>query len=106
PPRDANLRTVRASAELTTSEDVLTALAEVEEPSPDEPGPDYAMVLVDMQNDFMNRDAPHVRHGMIDPLEDEKRARIIENTRQVAMAMRARGWPVVYVRVVRRGDNL
>lgn len=106
PPRGANLRMVSTAAELIHSEDVLSADAQVAEPGNEAPGPDYAMVLVDMQNDFMNNDRAHVRHGMAAPMADEKRAHIIENTQQLASAMRARGWPVIYVRVVRRGDNL
>ncbi len=105
-PPDANLRQISTCAELVNSEDVLTAATEASEPVTDERGPDYAMVLIDMQNDFMNNDRAHVRHGLSAPMADEKRARIIENTRQVAAAIRARGWPVIYVRVVRRGDNL
>ena len=106
PPRGTNLRMVSTAAELINSEDVLTAASQTTPEETDESGPDYAMVLVDMQNDFMNNDRAHVRHGLSAPMADEKRARIIDNTNQVADAMRARGWPVIYVRVVRRGDNL
>ena len=104
PTRGADLRPVSKEAELIHSEDVLTA-AQMQEVAA-EPGPDYAMVLVDMQNDFMNNDRAHVRHGLSAPMADEKRTRIIENTQRIAAAMRARGWPVIYVRVVRRADNL
>jgi nicotinamidase-related amidase len=51
------------------------------------------MVLVDMQNDFMKPSQPN-------------RSTIIENTQDVAAAVRSRGWPVIYVYVLRREDNL
>jgi nicotinamidase-related amidase len=104
-PRGANLRMVRSAAELIDSEDVLRG-SEASRSVALEPGPDYAMVLVDMQNDFMNDDTAHTRIGLTMPMGDEKRGRIIENTKRVMAAMRERGWPIIYVRVVRRGDNL
>jgi nicotinamidase-related amidase len=52
-----------------------------------------AMVLIDMQNDFMKENTPN-------------RDVILANTRQALAAVRERGWPVIYVRVVRREDNL
>jgi nicotinamidase-related amidase len=64
------------------------------------------MILVDMQNDFMNNDSAHVRIGLTAPTTEEKRSGIIRNTQRVMAAVRDRGWPVIYVRVVRRGDNL
>lgn len=105
-PPGANLRIVRSAAELINSEDLLRGAAEESASPALEPGPDYAMILVDMQNDFMNNDTAHTRIGLTAPMGDEKRGRIIENTKRVIAVMRERGWPVIYVRVVRRGDNL
>ena len=103
PPGAAELHAPRKQAEVVLAEDVYAA-ASATPPSP-RPGPDYAMVLVDMQNDFMNAERPHVLYGLSDPMPEEKRLSIVENTQQLSAAMRERGWPVVYVRVVRRQDN-
>ena len=103
PPNAAKLHAPRKQAEVVLAEDVHAA-ASAAPPSP-RPGPDYAMVLVDMQNDFMNAERPHVLYGLSDPMPEEKRVSIVENTQQLSAAMRERGWPVVYVRVVRRQDN-
>ena len=103
PPDAAQLHAPRKQAEVVTLADVRAAAHVAPEPA--RPGPEYAMVLVDMQNDFMNAERPHVLYGLSDPMPEEKRASIVENTLRISAAMRERGWPVVYVRVVRRQDN-
>lgn len=103
PPNAAKLHAPRKQAEVVLLEDVFAAASI--EPEPARSGPDYAMVLVDMQNDFMNAERPHVLYGLSDPMPEEKRLSIVENTQKLSAAMRERGWPVVYVRVVRRQDN-
>lgn len=103
PPDAAELHAPRKQAEVVSLEDVFAAASA--EPEPARPGPDYAMVLVDMQNDFMNAERPHVLYGLSDPMPEEKRVSIVENTQKLSAAIRERGWPVVYVRVVRRQDN-
>jgi len=105
PARDANLRIVRSTAELISTDDLRSAIND-SSLAADEPGPDFAMVLVDMQNDFMNNDSAHVKMGLTKPMPDEARSGIINATLYVMRAVRERGWPVLYVRVVRRGDNL
>ena len=103
PPNAAKLHAPRKQAEVVLAEDVFAAASAAPEPA--RSGPDYAMVLVDMQNDFMNGERPHVLYGLSDPMPEEKRLDIVENTQQLSTAMRERGWPVIYVRVVRRQDN-
>ena len=103
PPSAAELHAPRKQAEVVSPEDVFAAAAAEAEPA--RSGPDYAMVLVDMQNDFMNAERPHVLYGLSDPMPEEKRLNIVENTQKLSAAMRQRGWPVIYVRVVRRQDN-
>ncbi len=103
PPDAAELHAPRKQAEVVSLEDVFAAASA--EPEPARPGPDYAMVLVDMQNDFMNAERPHVLYGLSDPMPEGKRLDIVENTQKLSAAMRERGWPVIYVRVVRRQDN-
>ena len=103
PPDAAELHAPRKQAEVISLDDVIAAASA--EPEPARPGPDYAMVLVDMQNDFMNAERPHVLYGLSDPMPEGKRLDIVENTQKLSAAMRERGWPVIYVRVVRRQDN-
>ena len=103
PPDAAELHAPRKQAEVVSCADVFAAAADAPEPAPS--GPDYAMVLVDMQNDFMNAERPHVLYGLSDAMPEEKRLDIVENTQKLSAAMRERGWPVIYVRVVRRQDN-
>jgi nicotinamidase-related amidase len=59
-----------------------------------------------MQNDFMNNDSAHVKIGLSKAMSDETRSGIINATLDVMRVVREHGWPVIYVRVVRRGDNL
>ncbi len=103
PPDAAKLHAPRKQAEVVSLSDVFDAASAAPEPA--RPSPDYAMVLVDMQNDFMNAERPHVLYGLSDPMPEEKRLNVVENTQRLSAAMRERGWPVVYVRVVRRQDN-
>ncbi len=101
PPDAAEVHAPRKQAEVVWADEVFAAASD----APPKAGPDYAMVLVDMQNDFMNAERPHVLHGLSDPMPEEKRLSIVENTQKLSAAMRERGWPVIYVRVVRRQDN-
>ena len=103
PPDAAELHAPRKQAEVVSTADVFAAAADEPEPAPS--GPDYAMVLVDMQNDFMNAERPHVLYGLSEAMPEEKRLNVVENTQKLSAAMRERGWPVIYVRVVRRQDN-
>jgi ureidoacrylate peracid hydrolase len=89
PANSPDIEMLTNQTDLVIAEDVLSAAPAAEAPS----GPAYAMVLVDMQNDFMKPNQPN-------------RATILENTNKVMAAVRERGWPVIYVRVVRREDNL
>ena len=91
PPRAIDPDRLRNQVAVVTVEDIASTASS---PAGEEPGgADYAMVLVDMQNDFMKPTQPN-------------RSTIIENTQDVAAAVRARGRPVVYVYVLRREDNL
>jgi nicotinamidase-related amidase len=103
PTGDRDLKQIKSAAELVSTEEVLAAAPLT---SAEEPGPAYAMLLIDMQNDFMNDDRAHVKLGLSPKLPEEKRSSILAHTRQLLDAMHERNLPVVYVRVVRREDNL
>ena len=105
PPDAAELHAPRKQAEVIALEDVYPPPLPPRR-SPRGRGPEYAMVLVDMQNDFMNAERPHVLYGLSDPMPEEKRREHRrEHATKLSAAMRERGWPVIYVRVVRRQDN-
>jgi ureidoacrylate peracid hydrolase len=90
-----DLRMLNKQADPVSTADVVEGPSAMPPSVPpvDRARPDYAMVLVDMQNDFMKPDQPN-------------RSTIIENTQEIAAAMRRRGWPVIYVHVGRREDHL
>jgi nicotinamidase-related amidase len=105
PTRSPYLDTLNNRAEFVSTRDVVAA-AEDPTPAHRPEAPDYAMVVVDMQNDFVHPGSVKRRLGYSDAMEDEKRERLIANNREIAAAMRARGWPVVFVGVGRRPDLL
>ena len=109
-PRQSDLGSfLRKQTEHSSTEGVATAAASRRDsasPGTSAGSDRAAFVVVDMQNDFLAPDRPSIRFGDSAPYSEEKRQRIIRNTKEVAAATRARGWPVVYVRVVRRADNL
>ncbi len=90
PPGSVDPARMRGQAAVITARDLSSAGSSG---GAESAGPGYAMVLVDMQNDFMKPSQPN-------------RSTIIENTQDVAAAVRARGWPIIYVYVLRREDNL
>jgi len=110
PPHSLDLDILRKNAEWTSIAEVLEAAAVPALTAPpglgDGRGEGAALVIVDMQNDFLSRERPSVRYGGSSAYPEEKRERIIRNTGELAAAVRARGWPVVYVKVARRADNL
>jgi ureidoacrylate peracid hydrolase len=111
PARSDGLALLRKQTERTSIEEVASQAATAPTPTPppnlgEGPMERTAFLIVDMQNDFLAQDRPSVRFGDSAAYPEEKRQRIIRNAGELAAATRARGWPVVYVRVVRRADNL
>ena len=104
PRASAGIREVSKHGSVVSVADVASAASATSEPAP--AGPGYAMVLIDMQNDFMNAERPSVVYGSSTPMPEEKRQRILNNTQRLTTAVRANGWPVIYVHVGRREDNL
>lgn len=68
-------------------------------------GPPYALIMIDMQNDFIHPQGAMQRYGF-SSLADEDRERMIDNNRKLIEALRARGWPVVFVKICRRADRI
>jgi nicotinamidase-related amidase len=93
--------------QMTSMEEVIAGAKLPHAAVEEEPGEDRcALVIVDMQNDFISPERPAVVYGGSEPIPADKRERMLGNARDVAAAVRARGWPVVNVKVVRRADNL
>jgi nicotinamidase-related amidase len=92
----------------TTSMAEVLAAAEVDrQPSAEgTSAPDYALLIVDMQNDFVSPERPAVIYAGSPPIPTDKRARMLANASAAATAVRSRGWPVVHIYTARRADNL
>jgi nicotinamidase-related amidase len=106
PARSPHLASLVNRVECMTTDDVLALAASVYEapPRPPEPARE-ALLVIDMQNDFLHPDGARHRHGQrAMPAAD--RARVVPNPRRLAEAVRARGWPVIWVRVAQRADTL
>jgi nicotinamidase-related amidase len=103
---DSALR-ILPRGQMTSVADVVRGALD-DEPHPGESttSPDYALLIIDMQNDFVSPDRPAVRYRGSAPFAADKSARMLSNAQRVADATRSRGWPVVHVHVVRRADNL
>jgi nicotinamidase-related amidase len=68
--------------------------------------PELALLIIDMQNDFVSPERPSVRHGSGRPFPEAARTRMLANARAAADGVRARGWPVIHVYTARRTDDL
>ena len=68
--------------------------------------PASALLIIDMQDDFIGQDNPNRRPATGDELEFRKTTEpiIIENNQKIAKAVRRRGWPVIFVKVSSRPD--
>ncbi|MEA2639148.1 MAG: hypothetical protein QOF51_542, partial [Chloroflexota bacterium] len=91
----------------TSLAEVLQLVANTERAAEiDASAPGYAMLIIDMQNDFIRPDRPPVVYSGAAPIPPEKRERMLGNASGAAAAMRARGWPVVYLKISWRTDQL
>jgi nicotinamidase-related amidase len=97
PLRPTDLATLRNRVAYLTTPDVVDADVAALPAAVEPPG--YALIVVDIQNDFVQPDGAMHRYGH-SGMSDGERARIIANNESLAAAMRARGWPVIYVRDV------
>jgi nicotinamidase-related amidase len=103
-PRSPYIPKLKNRVELISTDEVVS-LAERAEAAPRQDEPGCAMVLVDLQNDFIHSQGALARYGHAQR-DDAAAERIIANNRRLVAAMRARGWPVVFVKLIRRPDDL
>ncbi len=98
------LRRLEVRADFTTVDEIARLAAQTP-PAHAASSAVTALIVVDMQNDFLHRDGAMRRCGY-SPLTDETAAEAIENNRLLANAVRSRGWPVVWAKVGQRPDGL
>jgi nicotinamidase-related amidase len=106
PARSPHLDSLVNRVDFIATADVLAQAAALGDapPRPSEPARE-ALLVIDMQNDFLHPDGAMHRHGQL-AMTDADRERVVANTRRLADAVRARDWPVIWVRVAQRADVL
>lgn len=62
------------------------------------------LLVIDIQNDFMHPQGSQIQHG-VHGLTDEDRAQIVGNNLRLLKVMRAKGWPIIYVKSLRGQDR-
>lgn len=97
PSRPSDLETLRNRVAFTTTKAV--AQTDAGTPSAEGEAPDYALIVVDIQNDFVHPQGAMHRYGHSE-MDEAERQQILANNSALAAAMRAHGWPVIYVRDV------
>jgi ureidoacrylate peracid hydrolase len=98
PPRSPGLATLKNRVEFVSTEQVET-IARVPAVAVQEDRPAQALIIVDIQNDFVHPQGAMQSCGY-SHLSDVDRERIVANNRALAGAFRSRGWPVIFVRNV------
>jgi ureidoacrylate peracid hydrolase len=104
PPDAAYLRNLWNRAVLTTTDEALAALATPAAAAPREPR--TALLLIDLQNDFVHPEGAQHRLGHNTRLSDADREQIVRNNQRLLRATRAAGNPVVFTMTVHRDDML
>ena len=101
------LASLRNRAEQLETEVLLSAVAALKGPEREEgKGQErYALILVDIENDFVHPDGAYHRFGYSD-LSDAQRDMVIDNNRRLSQAMRKADFPVIYIQSTRRVDFL
>jgi nicotinamidase-related amidase len=102
PSNSPHLGTLRKRAEIWSTSKILEMVDSAEPIAPREP--QTALLIVDMQNDFVHQDGLHHR---LDPvLSDAERELIIRNNRSLIDAMRKKRNPIIFVTTIHRRDKL
>src|SRR5439155_2427495 len=99
------LRRLQVRADFITVDEVVALGAAQLQSATLERNEACALVVVDMQNDFVHEQGVMRRLGY-SPLTDEDAARVVDNNRRLAETIRSRGWPVIFARVGQRPDGL
>jgi nicotinamidase-related amidase len=103
PTNSAHLKTLWNRAELKSTTEILAALAAAERVHGSEGR--TALVVVDMQNDFVHPKGLKHRLGQ-SALSDSERGMILKNNRRLIEVMRLKGNPVVFVTTIHRRDAM
>jgi nicotinamidase-related amidase len=103
PSGSAHIQNLWNRALITTTREILDALSRVEEPLAVHSK--TALLLVDLQNDFVDPDGFQHRMGYA-RLSAEERAVIIRNNQRLVQAMGERGAPIIFTVTAYRKDKL
>ncbi len=104
PPDSMHLRNLENRARLTSTVEVVEALDRVE---PAIPRPARAaLLLIDLQNDFVHPEGAQHRLGQNVPLTDAQRRTIVGNSCRLLAGAREAGMPIVFVTTSYRRDML
>ena len=97
------LHNLRNRVVAPSTEELLASLSSSEEshPSADK----VAMLLIDLQNEFVHPDGFHERLGFAH-MSEEERSLILGNNQRLLKSMRAKGNPIIFVTTTYREDRL
>ncbi len=105
PLRSAHLKTLVKRAFIAPTAEVLGWIGDSLHPTPDVTTIRPCLIIVDLQNDSLHPEGANHRLGF-SQVSEEARKEIIENNLKLAAAVRAKGFPVVYIKSVRGRDGL
>ena len=89
-----------------SSEEIVAALSlDADVPATEPPPVKTAMLIIDLQNDFVHPQGFNGRMGY-STLTEEDLGMLIENNQHLLRAVRQKGLPVVFARVINRKDML
>ena len=103
PPESPHLKNLKNRAPLTTTS---TLLDELRPPGAEAPKPlKTALLLIDLQNEFVHPDGFHERLGYAHMTPGEREL-VIRNNQRLLQAMRGKNYPVIFVITLYRKDRL
>lgn len=103
PPESAHLKNLKNRAALTTTSALLAELRPSGTPLPK--ASRTALLLIDLQNEFVHPDGFHERLGYAH-MSPEERELVIRNNQRLIQAMREKKHPVIFVITLYRKDRL
>ena len=107
PPQSLGVKILhQRRAIVTSAEEIVAALSpDADAPATEPPAVKTAMLIIDMQNDFVHPQGLSGRMGY-SSLTEEDLGMLIENNQHLLRAVRQKGMPVLFVRVINRRDML